>query len=283
MWGLFKKVVIADNLAVMVNNAYNSPQDSSSPSLLIATYLFAFQIYCDFSGYSDIAIGSSRILGIDLMKNFNNPYIATSIKDFWRRWHISLSTWFRDYLYIPLGGSRKGENRHLINLMIIFVISGVWHGANWTFVIWGGLHALYMVFTFLLPERFGLSEKKHWKNSVKKWIYTFVTFHAVCLAWIFFRAENIENGLLITNKILLFGSDLFLSPFHFATSYFGAITAVGAINWVAILTMLFVELKFNVNQPSKTFLGNLSYFIVLFLAITILGKSTQEMFIYFQF
>lgn len=283
MWGLFKKVVIADNIAVMVNKVYNSPHDSNSSSLLIATYLFAFQIYCDFSGYSDIAIGSSRIFGIHLMKNFNNPYIASSIKDFWRRWHISLSTWFRDYLYIPLGGSRKGKNRHIINLMIIFIVSGIWHGANWTFVIWGGLHALYMVFTFLLPDRFGIGEESTWKNSLKKWGYTFLTFHAVCLAWVFFRADNVENGVFITNKILRFGLELFVSPTSFLTSYFNAITSIGIINWTAIFTMLYVETQFDINRPSKTTFGNFAYFIILFLAISILGKSTQEMFIYFQF
>lgn len=140
VWGFFKKVVVADNVAIIVNQVYNNVNEYQGLPLIIATFLFAIQIYCDFSGYSDIAIGSARVMGIHLMKNFNTPYFSKSITEFWKRWHISLSTWFRDYVYIPLGGNRVSKPRHYLNLFLTFLISGLWHGANWTFVIWGALH-----------------------------------------------------------------------------------------------------------------------------------------------
>ncbi|MEQ9167066.1 MAG: MBOAT family O-acyltransferase, partial [Fulvivirga sp.] len=153
IWGLFKKIVIADNCAVYVDQVFSNYEQLDSLSLLIGAVLFAFQIYCDFSGYSDIAIGLSRLLGFDLMTNFRYPYFARDIAEFWRRWHISLSTWFRDYLYIPLGGSRGGKYVALRNIFIIFIVSGFWHGANWTFIIWGALNAIYYVPLFI----FGLN------------------------------------------------------------------------------------------------------------------------------
>src|SRR3989339_1447668 len=147
LWGLFKKVVIADRVAVVVNQVYNNPHDYSGLPFVIATVFFAFQIYCDFSGYSDIAVGAAEVMGFKLMKNFNRPYFSKSIAEFWKRWHISLSTWFRDYLYIPLGGSRTTAARWQFNLFITFLVSGLWHGANWTFVIWGALNGFYLVFS----------------------------------------------------------------------------------------------------------------------------------------
>ncbi|MGE0267465.1 MAG: MBOAT family protein [Candidatus Omnitrophota bacterium] len=172
-WGLFKKIVIADRAAVLVNQIYNNPHDFKGLPLILATYLFAFQIYCDFSGYSDIAIGSARVMGIRLMKNFDLPYFSQSIAEFWRRWHISLSTWFRDYMYIPLGGNRLGKIRWYCNLLIIFLVSGLWHGARWTFIIWGALHGLYLVFSLVLqPYRQRLTKmfslNKH--PLIHKWI-----------------------------------------------------------------------------------------------------------------
>lgn len=148
-WGMFKKVVIADRLAVFVNQVYDNPQNYEGISMVIATVFFAFQIYCDFSGYSDIAIGSAQVMGFKLMQNFNRPYFSKSISEFWKRWHISLSTWFRDYLYIPLGGNRVGIPRWYFNLFFTFMVSGLWHGANWTFVIWGALHGTYLIIGIL--------------------------------------------------------------------------------------------------------------------------------------
>jgi D-alanyl-lipoteichoic acid acyltransferase DltB (MBOAT superfamily) len=145
-WGLFKKVVIADRLVSAVDHVYDNPTNYEGLPLIIATVFFSFQIYCDFSGYSDIAMGSAKVMGFNLMKNFNQPYFSSGIKEFWGRWHISLSTWFRDYLYIPLGGNRVGKWRWYYNIFIVFLVSGLWHGANWTFIIWGGLHGFYQVF-----------------------------------------------------------------------------------------------------------------------------------------
>ncbi len=155
-WGLFKKVVIADRLSVMVDYCYDNPTSFSGLTLLVATIFFAFQIYCDFSGYSDIAIGAARTMGFKLMTNFDAPYLSKSISEFWRRWHISLSTWFKDYLYIPLGGNRVGEMRLYINYLIVFTVSGLWHGAAWTFIIWGFLHGFYLVFAIIRKKYFSI-------------------------------------------------------------------------------------------------------------------------------
>lgn len=199
-WGFFKKVVIADKAAAIVDLVYNNPREQSAVALLIATYLFAFQIYCDFSGYSDIAIGAARILGFDLMENFRQPYLSQSIADFWRRWHISLSTWFRDYLYIPLGGSRVRVQRHYLNLLIVFVVSGLWHGANWTFLVWGALHGTYLVGELLLQKPL---------QRLVRWLYLdrlphllhllqmAIVFHLVLFAWVFFRARSVSDALFI--------------------------------------------------------------------------------------
>ena len=202
-WGLFKKVVVADTAAVYVNFVYGDLNGCGPMAYLIATLLFAFQIYCDFSGYSDIALGSARILGFSLMTNFRCPYLSTSIKEFWRRWHISLSTWFQDYVYIPLGGSRRGRWRHLRNLFLTFLVSGLWHGAEWNFVIWGGLFGLLsMADVFWLPrrkaamERRGPTAKKIF--SVLHWA---VCFALVCLCWIFFRADTLSDALLILRRL----------------------------------------------------------------------------------
>lgn len=157
-WGLFKKVVIADRLAIVVDHVYNSPQEHAGLSLILATIFFSFQIFCDFSGYSDIAVGTGRILGFRLMENFDRPYHARSVSEFWKRWHISLSTWFRDYLYIPLGGKRVSVPRWYFNLFFVFLVSGLWHGADWTFIVWGALHGFYIIFALITKNlRFSLA------------------------------------------------------------------------------------------------------------------------------
>ncbi len=198
LWGLFKKVVIADRLAIYVDTVYDNPAAHDPSSFLIATYAFAFQIYCDFSGYSDIAIGSASLLGFRLMKNFETPYFATSITDFWRRWHISLSTWLRDYLYIPLGGNRRGVNRTYANLLITMLLGGLWHGASWNFVIWGAIHGgLLALSRRTLPFRdrlYGLTGLPNW---VRDGVRVVITFHLVCFAWIFFRAATLADSMTI--------------------------------------------------------------------------------------
>lgn len=196
LWGLLKKVVIADRLAPFVSPVYSSPTSYPGISICIATLFFAVQIYCDFSGYSDIALGSSQAMGISLTRNFNRPYFSTSIADFWRRWHMSLSSWFRDYVYVSMGGSRTGSIRHFGNVIVTFLLSGLWHGANWTYVAWGGLNGLYLTVE-------SLARSAHaqfiWRGRgplgylylVFRWA---VTFGAVCIGWILFRAKTIKDA-----------------------------------------------------------------------------------------
>ena len=204
LWGLLKKMVIADNLAVVVNTVYNAPYDKNGVQFLAATFCFAFQIYCDFSAYSDIARGSARMLGIHLMRNFDFPYGARSIKEFWRRWHISLSTWFKDYLYFPLGGSRVSRYRHCLNLLIVFGVSGLWHGAAVTYVLWGLLHGAFQVAGILLtPVRERVYEKilprEHPVMSFLRWAGTFAL---VNFAWVLFRANSTADAFFILGRIL---------------------------------------------------------------------------------
>jgi D-alanyl-lipoteichoic acid acyltransferase DltB (MBOAT superfamily) len=200
LWGLFKKVVVADRLALMVNSVYAQPGETPGPVLATATIFFAFQIYCDFSGYCDIAIGSARIFGIDLMINFNRPYAARSIDEFWGRWHISLTTWFRDYLYIPLGGNRVSIPRHYANVVIVFAVSGLWHGANWTFVIWGLYHAAYyLVSNLCAPLRLALlrSSGLYRIPIIHQGLRWAITFTLVCGGWIFFRSATLADAIII--------------------------------------------------------------------------------------
>lgn len=202
-WGLFKKVVVADTAAACVDKVYGDLAGANAMAYVLATVLFAFQVYCDFSGYSDIALGSARILGFRLMHNFRRPYLAVSIRDFWRRWHISLSTWFQDYVYIPLGGSRRGRARHLRNLMITFLVSGLWHGAKWTFVVWGALFgALSIADVYVLPgiERFQASLRPGARGLTIAARRLFC-FALVCLCWVFFRAQTLSDAVWILSHL----------------------------------------------------------------------------------
>ena len=203
--GLFKKIFIADRLAVLVGGVYGNPADFHGFPLMLATILFAFQIYCDFSGYSDIALGSARVMGFKLMDNFDRPYFARSIGDFWRRWHISLSSWFRDYVYIPLGGNRVPKIYWMSNVLIVFLISGLWHGANWTYVVWGGLHGVFII---------GESAMASFKNKIIKtfnlnvadlvrYFGVFITFILVSFAWIFFRANSIGEAVYVVENLFV--------------------------------------------------------------------------------
>ena len=197
LWGLFKKVVIADRLAALVDAAYRQPGFAPPADLVIATYFFAFQLYCDFSGYSDMAIGTARVLGIDLMENFRRPYLSGSVAEFWsRRWHLSLAGWFRDYVYIPLGGSRTSRVRHALNLMVVFLLSGAWHGANWTFVIWGGLNGLYVVASTVARRHREAASR----GMAMRVLRAVVTFHAVLVTWVFFRAASLDDAATIFKR-----------------------------------------------------------------------------------
>ena len=203
LWGFFKKIVIADRAAVAVNAVYNSASEYRGLYLTAATVLFAFQIYCDFSGYSDIAKGCARVLGFDLMDNFKNPYLSKSIKEFWRRWHISLSTWFMDYVYIPLGGNREGEAKKYRNLIITFLVSGLWHGANWTFVLWGAVHGIYQVIgQITAPVRNRMKKSLHlYGTGFSAFVSTIITFGLVCIGWVFFRANSASDALYVISHM----------------------------------------------------------------------------------
>jgi D-alanyl-lipoteichoic acid acyltransferase DltB (MBOAT superfamily) len=204
LWGFFKKVVIADRLAVYVNSVYGAPERHDWLQLVVATYFFAFQIYCDFSGYSDIAVGSAQVMGFELTTNFRRPYLAGSIREFWQRWHISLSTWFRDYVYIGLGGNRVGPVRKAVNVMVVFLVSGLWHGANWTYVVWGGLHGSYLVagdWTSSARESIARVAGFTRNTGARRAVAILATFHLVTFAWIFFRAQSVEQAHAIIRRI----------------------------------------------------------------------------------
>ncbi len=281
LWGFFKKVVIADRLAEYVTKVYAQPGDYSGASLALASYCFAFQIYCDFSGYTDIATGSARVLGCDLMQNFNLPYLARSISDFWQRWHISLSTWFRDYVYIPLGGSRVSTARWTFNIMAVFMISGLWHGANWTFVIWGGLHGFYYLLErFLSPYASAACRLLRVPDRLKRLLQIFVTFHLVLLAWIFFRAATLNDALLIVKRIC---TDLPSRP------YLGASSVATFVGLVLVLVLVVVQALQYRNRLPLYFsrvpvpaLARWGGYLAMLIGIALLGKSGND-FIYFQF
>lgn len=283
LWGLFKKVVIADNCAVFVSYIFDNSSELSGSSLALGAVLFSFQIYCDFSGYSDIAIGTSRLFGFNLKQNFAFPYFSRDIAEFWRRWHISLSTWFRDYLYIPLGGSRGGVLNKVRNTLIIFVVSGFWHGANWKFIIWGALNAIYFLPLLLTNKNrvnLEIVAKDNMLPSISECLKMSATFSLVAFAWIFFRAEN----------------------FSHATSYIEAIFSVSLFSIPEILTpkitmvytLLLIPLLLVTEWLQRGRLHGLSierlrrparwmiYTSVLIMIVTF-GKFGEAEFIYFQF
>lgn len=211
--GMVKKVLIADRLAILVDAVYSSPVDHNGIGYFFATFFFAFQIYCDFSGYSDIAIGSARMMGFSLMENFRTPYFSRSIGEFWRRWHISLSSWFKDYLYLPLGGSHVSRARWAFNIMTVFMVSGLWHGANWTFIVWGALHGIYQVIGKLTKKkRANAYRALHIDpdGKLRALISTFITFALVCFSWIFFRADSLGDALYIVSNLFNFSGSFSL-------------------------------------------------------------------------
>lgn len=207
VWGFFQKIVIADRAAIFVNQVFNYPAYYAGVEVWVAMMLFAVQIYCDFAGYSNIAIGAAQVMGINLMRNFRRPYFAVSVADFWRRWHISLSTWFRDYLYIPLGGNRRGTKRKYINLMIVFLVSGLWHGAAWTYVIWGGLNGLYQVIgsaTKPLRQRVMKRLGMRTETFSHRLLQILITFLLIDISWIFFRANSISDAFMLLRSLFTF-------------------------------------------------------------------------------
>jgi D-alanyl-lipoteichoic acid acyltransferase DltB (MBOAT superfamily) len=272
LWGYFLKLVLADRLGIYVDAIYNNIENHNGSSIILASILFAFQIYGDFAGYSLIAIGTAKAMGFDLMANFRRPYFGSNIKSFWSRWHISLSTWFKDYLYIPLGGNRKSKFRANINLFLTFFISGIWHGANYTFVIWGALHGTYQI----IEKSFGYKKDKD--SIIIGFIKILITFLLVDFAWIFFRANTISDAFLAINKIFTSpNGNLFLK---------GDVLLGGSL---ALLILFIKEFKDEFYVDKINFMSNknkyisIFYFVLLLSIILLFGVFDSDQFIYFQF
>lgn len=280
LWGFFKKMCIADYLATFVDKAYRDLEGTSGFMLILAMFLFSFVIYCDFSGYSDIAIGSAKIMGINLMKNFDSPYLSRSVKEFWSRWHISLSTWFKDYVYIPLGGNRCSKLRNRFNILVTFLVSGLWHGANWTFVIWGGIHGLGQI----IESFFNNSLKKFRANKIGRIISVIFVFLFSSVAWVIFRAPTLSDGwyylshmfIGIGSKETYFANTLSLNSMIYARIFF----------LLLILTVFdIINLKTDVIKwlGEKHWLIRWTSYIVLGMIIFLFAQIGDTNFIYFQF
>lgn len=286
LWGLFKKIVIADNCAQYANEIFNNSADYGGSTLVLGALFFTFQIYGDFSGYSDIAIGTSRLFGFNLMQNFAFPYFSRDIAEFWRRWHISLSTWFRDYLYIPLGGSRGGNWIKIRNTFIIFIVSGFWHGANWTFIAWGALNAIYFLPILLTKNNrrnlITVAEGKYFP-SFKEFSSITLTFSLTVIAWIFFRAENMEHAMSYNYNLFtgLINMDNFSQSYQFLyrVGYPFIVISIAffVIEWLGRNNQFAIE-KLKLNKSLKW--G--TYIIIAIIITTYLGQKSQA-FIYFQF
>ena len=280
LWGLFKKVVVADRLSIYVDAVYRNVTHHSGPTLTVATIFFAFQIYCDFSGYSDIAIGAAKVMGFDLMQNFATPYFSRSITEFWRRWHISLSTWFRDYLYIPLGGNRLGRVRWYSNVLITFVISGLWHGANWTYIAWGAVNGLYIIgAAATAPSREWLAMRlklEKWPRCLE-FINIGSTFVLICIAWVFFRARTMLDAWRVLTRIVCDRGPLFTG---------GARDLIyGAIGIVIVLSVDIWtgRARFDQTMATHSLPIRWAVYCALVMMLLAVGVFNGSQFIYFQF
>ena len=291
LWGLFKKIVIADNVAEIANQIFKNSADYSGSTLLLGALFFTFQIYGDFSGYSDIAIGTARLFGFDLMQNFAFPYFSRDIAEFWRRWHISLSTWFRDYLYIPLGGSRGGTWMKIRNIFIIFIVSGFWHGANWTFIIWGILNAIYFLPLLLFNKNrvnTDIVAQGRSLPNLKELFNMLTTFGLTVLTWVFFRAENVGQALNYLSTIL--SKSLFTIP-QFTIPHFSRMRTAFITIIALILITIFVFIEWMGREGNFAIANNCikckkpirwGFYYILIILIFIFSGNEQQ-FIYFQF
>ncbi|MFN7984208.1 MAG: MBOAT family O-acyltransferase [Vicinamibacterales bacterium] len=279
--GLFKKIVVADRLAIIVDQTYGHPSAYAGLGMWLGTYFFAFQIYTDFSAYSDIARGSARVLGVDLMKNFTQPYLATSVGDFWRRWHVSLSTWFRDYVYIPLGGSRTSTLLWCRNLAVVFVLSGLWHGAAWTFLAWGAAHASFLICSVLtMKTRSELVERLHLQRwpRVLQCARVLLTFHLVLLAWVLFRAETFSHALTVYRS-LLDVSHVTLAGLNRPQLVFAVLGIIG-VQGMDLLAESGAVMPVFERRPVWVRWGA---YVSLAVAILAFGEFRSKQFLYFQF
>lgn len=279
LWGLFKKVVIADNCAAYANDVFNNSGDYSGSTLLLGAIFFSIQIYGDFSGYSDIAIGTSRLFGFTLMKNFAFPYFSRDVAEFWRRWHISLSTWFRDYLYVPLGGSRGSTWLKVRNTFIIFIVSGFWHGANWTFIVWGALNAFYFLPLLLADKNrthLGTVAAGRYLPSLKEALQMTLTFGLIVLAWIFFRATDMEHALGYIYRMVT--GSLFSVPAYLPESTLALVAFLMAVEWWGRSHEYAIE---HIGQSLQKPYRWAFYYLLLFLLFYFSGD--EQAFIYFQF
>ena len=295
VWGFFMKMVIADRISILVDTVFNDYQIYGSSELIVAAIGFTIQIYCDFGSYSMIAIGAAKIMGFDLMENFNAPYFAKNIRDFWRRWHISLTTWFRDYLYIPMGGNRKGSIRKYLNIMLVFLISGLWHGANWNYIVWGGIHGFYQIIgEITIPYRKLLVDRFKIKTECFSWelLKVSATFMLTVFAWIFFRADNLKHALLYIKRILIRPTPWVL--FNDGIYDLGLNRSEITILVVAIIILFLVDLirvYKGVTLDSFLFSQNVWFewtvIICLMIMILVFGEYgpafDAKQFIYFQF
>lgn len=278
LWGLFKKVVIADNCAIFVNQIFDSYQNATGLELILGSVLFAFQIYGDFSGYSDIALGCAKLLGFELMINFRTPYFSRDIGEFWRRWHISLSTWFRDYVYIPLGGSKRGKGRVAFNVFVIFTLSGFWHGANWTFLVWGALNAIYFLPLILLGVNRSHLDTVAGNTiipSARESLQIISTFSLTCLAWIFFRSKTVIDACAYIGKIFNGSFALDLKVNYLLT---GLILFWLAMEWLGRREGVCEYIK-SVNRGARRY----ALYYVLTICVLWYGVNEGTQFIYFQF
>ena len=292
LWGFFKKIVIADNLAILVDGVYNNVDNYSGLTLIVATIFFTFQIYCDFSGYSDIAIGTAKVMGFELRENFKRPYFSKSIREFWQRWHITLSTWFRDYVYIPLGGNRTIKWRWYYNIFITFLVSGLWHGANWTFVIWGALHGTYLIIALALtnPKKQFSSLIQKQSKSFNKLLDVTITFILVAFAWIFFRANNLDDAIyIISNLSVNYNEILNLSELRMQFRGIGLFQE-DLIKCFLLILALFLYSSYERSgnvweklQKKPKWIRWSIYYVLVYGILFIAPHSNVNNFIYFQF
>ncbi len=290
-WGLFKKMVIADRLSLVVDHVYATPVGAAGPALILATVFFAFQIYCDFSGYTDIAMGGARVLGLDLMNTVRSPYLATSLVDFWKRWHISLTSWFRDYLYFPLGGNRVRDIRVYLNIFLVFLISGLWHGASYTFVMWGAAHGvLFCLSRITAPMRLVFAQKLGtWRNCrLLIPVRILVTFCLVTLGWVFFRAATLDDALYIFSHLNTPMPEGGFFPTDGARllgtiSFRGLLIDLGLIGVLVMVDILQEYWEATAQWTNLPFLIRWMLYYAMVFGVLIFGVFSEKPFIYFQF